>query len=50
MQGHSGGSTMMWSVAVHWVCWPWDFPGGAGQGHLPPVFCLGLPCLSSKAS
>ena len=31
MQGQGGGA-LSGSVAVHWVCWPWGFPGGAGQG------------------
>ena len=37
----------MWSVAGHWVHWPWGFLGGAGQGQLPPVFCLEPPFLSN---
>ena len=48
MQGKSG--SLMWSVAVHWVCWPWGFQGGAGQGQPPPVFFPGPPSLSYKAS
>ena len=48
MQGQGGG-TAMWTVAVHWVHWPWGFPDGTGKGQLPPVFCLGPPCLSYKA-
>ena len=42
MQGQ-GGDVLTWSVAVHWVHWPWGFPGGAGQGQHPSVFCLGHP-------
>ena len=52
MEKQSGGA-LTWSVAVHWVRWPWGFLGGAGQGHLcfpPPVFCLRPPCLSNKQS
>ena len=45
VQGQGSGAPM-WSVAVHWVRWPWGFPGGAGQAQPPPVFCLGPPCLS----
>ena len=41
--------TQMWSVAVHWVHWPWGFPGGAGQGQPPSVFSLEPPCMSYKA-
>ena len=36
-----GGGAWKWSVAVHWVRWPWGFLDGAGQGQPPPVFCLG---------
>ena len=32
MQGQGGGASV-WSVAVHWVCWPWGLPGGAGEGQ-----------------
>ena len=39
VQGQVGGSPKR-SVAAHWVCWPWGFLGGAGQGQPPPVFCL----------
>ena len=35
------GGAPMWSVTVLWVHKPWGFPGGAGQGQPPPVFCLG---------
>ena len=49
MQGQGAGAPT-WSVAVHWVHWPWGFPGSAGQGQPPPVFCLGPPCLSLKQS
>ena len=28
-------------VALHWKCGFWGFPGGAGLGPLPPVFCWG---------
>ena len=31
------GDAPMWSVAVHWVCRPWGFLGGRGQGH--PRLC-----------
>ena len=44
-----GGGALMWSVAIHWVRWPWGFLGGTGQGQPPPVFCQGPPCLSYKA-
>ena len=47
MQGQGGGAPK-WSVTVHWVHWPWDFPGGAGQDQPPLVFCPGLPFLSHK--
>ena len=36
-----GGGALEWSVAVHWVPWPWDFPSGAGQGQPPPYFAQG---------
>ena len=39
-----------WSVAVHWVHWPWGFPGGPGQGQLPPVFCLEPSSMSYKVT
>ena len=48
MQGKGGGAAS-WSVAVCWVCWPWSFLGGAGQGQLPPVFFPGPPCLIYRA-
>ena len=48
MQGQDGGA-LTWSIAVHWVFWPWGFLGGAGQDQPPPVFCMGPPCLSYKA-
>ena len=44
-----GGGALTWSVAVHWVSWPWCFLGSAGQGQPPPVFGLEPPCLSYKA-
>ena len=47
MQGQGVGA-LMWSEAIHWVCRPWGFPGGADQGQPPPVFLLGPPCLSYK--
>ena len=47
LQGEGGGAPM-WSVAVHWVHWPWGFLGGAGQGQTLPVFCLGPPYLNYK--
>ena len=25
-----GGGAPSWSIAVYWVCWPWDIPGGGG--------------------
>ena len=49
MQGQ-GGSALTWSVAVHWVHWPWGFLGSAGQNRPSLVFCLGPPCLSLKQS
>ena len=48
MQGQGGGAPA-WSVAVHWVRWPWSFLGGAGQDQPPPVFFPGPPCLSYTA-
>ena len=36
-----GGGAPTWPVVVHWVSSSWGFPGGTGQGRLPPVFCLG---------
>ena len=30
---------------VRWLC---GLLGGASQGQLPPVFCLGLPSISYK--
>ena len=41
MQGQGGGA-LIWSVTVHWVYWPWGFPGGASQSQPQPVFCPGL--------
>ena len=32
-------------LAVYLVRWPWGFPGGAGQGQPPPVFCPGPPLI-----
>ena len=49
MHGQDGG-TLKWYVAIHWVWWPWGFPGGASQGQPSPVFCSGPPGLSYKAS
>ena len=43
-----GGAAPVWSVAVHWVCWPWGFPGGAGQGQPLPVSCLRHPSWAIK--
>ena len=44
------GGTLMLSVEVHWVHWPWGLLDGAGQGQPPPVFCLGPRCLVIKQS
>ena len=41
MQGQVVGA-LTWSVAAHWVHWPWGFLGSAGQGQPPPVFCLAI--------
>ena len=49
MQGQNGGAAT-WSVAAHWVPWPWSFLGGAGHSQAPPVFCLGPPCLAIEQS
>ena len=52
MQGQGGGAPT-WSVAVHWVCWPWCFPGGTGQGQFSPHLCFAwgtLPELQSNLS
>ena len=49
MQGQAGGAPT-WSVVVHWVCWPWGFPGGTGQDQPPPVSCPEPPCLNYKQS
>ena len=48
VERQSGGA-LKWSVAIHWVYWPWGFPGGAGPGQSPPVLCTGTYCLSYKA-
>ena len=48
MQGQDGGAPT-WSVAVHWVHWPWDIPDGAGQGQPPLVFYLWPLKQSEKA-
>ena len=48
VQGQGGGA-LTWSVAVHWVLWPWGFLGGAGQDQSPPLFFPRPPCLSYKA-
>ena len=44
-----GGGAPTWSVAVHWVCRLWGFPGGADQGQPLPVFCPGAASISYKA-
>ena len=48
MQGQ-GGDALTWSVAVHWLCWPWDFLSGTGQGQPPPMICPEAPFLTYKA-
>ena len=40
VQGQGGGAPTL-SVAVHRGRWPWSFPGDAGHGQLPPMFCPG---------
>ena len=45
-----GGQAPVWSVAVHWVHWPFSFPGGAGQGQPTPVLCPGHPAGAIKQS
>ena len=40
VQGQVSGALTS-SVAVHWVLWPWAFPGGAGQGQPTSVFAQG---------
>ena len=47
MRGTVGGGTLMWSVAVHWICTFWDFLGGASQGQPLLVFCAGSLCQSN---
>ena len=39
----------MWFVTVLWVHRLWGFPGDAGQGPLPLVFCLGPLGVNYKA-
>ena len=45
-----GDGAPRWSVAVHWVCRPYGFLGGTGQGWPSSVFYLGPPCLSYNTS
>ena len=49
MQGQDSG-ILTWCVAVHWVHRLCGLPGGAGQGQLPPMFCLGHPATTIKQS
>ena len=48
--GMQGQGAPTWSVAIHWVCWSWGFPGGGGQFQPPPEFCLGHPAWALKLS
>ena len=36
-----GGYASTWTVGIQWARWLWCFPGHAGQGQAPSVFCLG---------
>ena len=49
MQGQ-GGSALMWFVAVHWVHWPWDFPGGTDRGQPPLCFAQDQPASTVNQS
>ena len=42
------GDTLRWYKAVYWLHWLRGPTGGAGQGQLPPVFCLGPPGMSDR--
>ena len=46
-QGSSAGHCLY--LSIHWLCWPWSFPGSAGKGQPQTLFCLGSSWLSYKA-
>ena len=47
--GVLGDGALMWSVAVHWVHWPWGIWGRADEGQPSPVSPWGtLPELYSN--
>ena len=44
MQGQ-GGDAPRWSIAIHWVCWPWGLLGDTA----PTCVLSKAPCLSCKS-